>query len=128
MKARWIGVVALLVIAGVVLYFAFGRARPPFQPSTAAEEAMVNTMESDLTGLAQQESFYYRAKGRFTPYPESTYVLRSVGVSIPKVSMRDSGYYAVVTHSGLPGVQCAIAVGTKNPLDGSAKEAVPACR
>jgi hypothetical protein len=128
MKRRTGALIALLAIVIIGVVVVYLRPREPFQPSTPGEKTVLNVMESDLMALARQESFYYHEHGRFTTHAESTLFLSSLGVSPPKITMRDSGYYAIVTHGSLPGVQCAIAVGTKNPLDRSTKETFPACR
>jgi len=120
-------VIVVIIIAVPIVVMKMG-SREPFQPSNRSEKVSMDVMQSDLMALARQESFYYRTHGRFTVYPESTYFLQSLGVSAPKVTLRDSGYYAIVTHSALPGVKCGIAVGTENPIDKSAKETFPACR
>ena len=127
MKAR-LAVTTILVVIGIGLGIFTLRRHEAYQPTTRAQKTAIDVMESDLMALAREEHYYYRVKGRFTPHAESTYFIGSIGVSPPEVTLRDSGYYAIVTHTALPGVKCAIAVGTSNPVDKSAKETFPACK
>ena len=85
-------------------------------------------MMSDLLGLPGQEAIFYKINGRFTAGSESTFFLRSIGVTTPSITVTDSGWYASVTHAQLPGVTCAIAVATKNPLHQGAPNGTPVCK
>ena len=118
---------ALVVVAVVGLVFVFWP-QTLYQPSNPSEKAASDAMESDLIGLARQEALFYRINGRFTVGPESTFFMRSVGVNRPVVRLKGLGWYATVTHQSLPGVTCAIAVSTTNPIYRRATDADPVCR
>ena len=130
-SSRRYAVIVLLVVVGVVAVVALGlvfRPQPLYQPSTAKEKAFSDAMMSDLIGLARQEALFYRINGRFTAGAESTFFMRSIGVNAPVVTVKGSAWYATVTHSQLPGVTCAIAVSTENPLHRNTADGDPVCR
>jgi len=124
MRIAGLGLFAIAVIALAVVLWP----RPLFQPSTPQEKAIESMMMSDLNGLGKAERFYFRSKGSFTDNADSTIFLRTPGVGVPSITLKGEGWYATVTHAGLPGVTCAIAVAAKNPLHRAAEEGVPVCK
>jgi hypothetical protein len=123
-----------LIAAIALIFAALGGAawflwpHHPYQPTTPREKALVSVMVSDLTGLRNAEDDYYKMRSRYTNIADSTIFLRTPGISPPSIRLVESGWYATVTHGQLPGVTCAIAVGTRNPLLRSAAEGEAACR
>jgi hypothetical protein len=99
-----------------------------YQPSTRAEKAFSDAMISDLVGLRNAEVSYFREHNVYAADIDSTFFLQSPGVTKPELQVRDGGWYATVTHAQLPGVTCAMAVGTRNPLSRRTKDGEAFCR
>jgi hypothetical protein len=126
LRSRSAAIVLLLVaLAGLAFVV---RSHPVYRPSTPQEKAIVSVVTSDLTGLRNAEFVYFQLNGRFTSNADSTIFLQTPGVSAPSITLEDLGWYATMTDRRLPGVTCAIAVRTKNPLQRSAAEGEAVCR
>ena len=124
-RARIAVAVLLLAAVGVAAWLL--KPRPLFQPETPRERTIASVMMSDLTGLRNAEADYFRRRGRFTDIADSTIFLRTPGVGAPLIKLDGEGWYASVRHSLLPGVVCAIAVATSNPLRRSAPDGEAIC-
>jgi hypothetical protein len=92
------------------------------------EKLYRDSMLSDLGGLMRSEEVFRMQNGRYTVGADSTTYFRSVGVTEPKITLADSGWYATVTHTQLPGITCSMAIRTKNPVDPSAPPGKAICR
>jgi hypothetical protein len=119
-------IISIAVVAVIAAAYFFWPQRP--RPLTPHERTITAMMISDLRALVTQEAIYFKFKGQFTDNPDNTYFMRSPGVSRPDITVKGSGWYATVTHDGLPNVTCAVAVGVRNPLNRWAKETEAVCR
>lgn len=95
---------------------------------TPAEQDAMKYMRSDLGGLVFAEAMTKANKGVYLADPEVAGYTRSFGVDLAKVTLDGDGYYATVTSQKVPGIRCAVAVGTRNPLKRSAKSEEVVCK
>lgn len=115
-----IGVGVVVVIIAAVLT-SRGRRDP------AVERAMA-FMRSDLQGLVMAENTVRRMTGSYVTDPEAAGHLSTLGVNKPLITLAGEGWSATVTHQEFPALQCAVAVGARNPLARFADDGEIVCR
>lgn len=121
--------VAVIILIAIVIAVPFIlRARSSKLPDDPVTRMAISTMKSDLRGLVLAEETTRRIRGRYVPDPESAGHMSSVGVTTPVVILSDTGWHATVQHKTIPGIQCAVAVYNRNPLDRFAKTGEVVCR
>ena len=101
----------VIVIIGILAAIAI----PKF--SKTREKAMVKAMTSDLRNLATQEELYFGVPANSYTYGDEgvmipTYFNPSNGVTIDITAGVSTGWSAIASHTGLPGVNCAIGIGS----------------
>ena len=98
------------------------------QPSPQDARGMITAMKSDLRNLVAAEEAFFSDSAHYTNRLDVLGFVASKGVVFQSVKVFPGAWTATVTHSGLPGTQCGIAVNAKNPTVSSAGEGEPACR
>lgn len=104
----------------------------PMSPAEMAElnQAPLRTMREYLRMLAVAEEAFFSDSAHYGAQLGGRTPRASPSLTIESLSAAPDGksWVAIVTNRDVPGVRCAIAVGTKNPIDASADEGVPICR
>jgi len=90
----------------------------------------VRSMKSFLRTLATAEEAYFVEQAHYANRMVDLPIKLRQDISIVSLTVLPDGrsWSAIVTHARLPNVRCGVAIGTRNPLDESADEAVPFCR
>lgn len=99
-----IGILASVATAG------FGSAR---------EKAFQAAMVSDLKSLAIEQELYHGQHSTYGTASDLPDFEGSEGVVIEVTDHTVSGWAAIATHSGLPGVECGIFIGSTTVADAS---------
>jgi hypothetical protein len=123
-KVAIIIVVIAVIIAVPLIVLASRRTTRSADP---ASQIAFNAMTSDLHGLAMAQVFAKRQHGRYLADPEQLGVLQSPGVTVPTITLADTGWAATVGSKTIPGIRCAIGVYTKNPIKRFAKSGEVVC-
>ena len=119
-------VVVIAVIIAVPVLLLLSR-RSSARPADKATQIAFNSMTSDLHGLAMAQRLNRASRGRYLADPEQLGVLQSPGVTVPVITLADTGWSAIVEYKPIPGIRCAIGVFTKNPIKRFAKSGEVAC-
>jgi hypothetical protein len=90
------------------------------------ERQAESDMRRDLSRLVVAEE-RFDDSDHYAPYSALSIQSSMPGVSRPMVTVRDSGWSAIVTHPRT-GRRCAVGVDLPNPLDGLAQSGVVVCR
>jgi hypothetical protein len=85
-------------------------------------------MISDLRSVGAAEEKIFVDSGRYTRNIDALFT-PTFGANAPTfVVMTDTGFAVTVTHPGLPGMVCGLAVGAVNPVNPAAGEGEPVCK
>lgn len=124
-KSKFITVVVVLAI--IVAIPVLLLQRRPKVPDDKVTRLAIAAMMSDLRGLVLAEQTTRRMEGRYTVDAALAGHLSSPGVTIPVITLADSGWSAIVRHKTVPDIQCAVAVYNRNPLKRFAKSGEIVC-
>jgi hypothetical protein len=122
-KKPAIVIIVLAVIIAVPFIALMGRKKPVDK----ATQIAFNAMTSDLRGLAMAQMITRSQRGRFLTDPEQTGFLQSPGVTMPVITLADTGWAATVGYKTIPGIRCAIGVFTRNPIRRFARSGEVVC-
>ena len=87
----------------------------------------ITAMRSDLRNLVTAQEMVFDSTQRYHTDARALQFIPSTYVTLPRITLGDSGWSATNTHSKFPGITCGIAVRTTNPLVASANDGEPAC-
>jgi len=116
----------VIVIIGILAAIAI----PKF--SKTREKAMVKAMTSDLRNLATQQELYFSSPQNSYTYGDVSSLIPaffspSNGVTVTINGGASTGWSASATHTGLPGVSCAVFIGSAGVLAPAATPGIVAC-
>ncbi|NJD09503.1 MAG: prepilin-type N-terminal cleavage/methylation domain-containing protein [Gemmatimonadetes bacterium] len=116
----------VIVIIGILAAIAI----PMF--SKTREKAMVKAMTSDLRNMATQQELYFSAPQNSYTYGVLTdlvpnFFSPSNGVTLTVNGGASTGWSASATHTGLPGVTCAIFIGSAAALAPATTAGIVTC-
>ena len=115
-----------LLIVVVIIGILAAIAIPKF--SSVKQKGYKTQAISDLTSLRTAEETFFTDSNRYGTLNEISDKFSSTsGVGIPSIVPSTSYWSATLTHPQIPGMQCAIQVGTTNPLKAGAGEGEPVC-
>jgi len=112
----------VVVIIGVLAAIAI----PKFAGSK--QKAYVTAMKSDLRNLVGAQLNFMADSGKYTDDVSKLNFKQSTGVTAPVLTLFGRAYTATVTHTQAPGLVCAIAINTANPLVASANPGEAVCQ
>jgi len=114
----------VVVIIGILVAIAI----PKF--ASRKDKAYYTAMETDLRNLVTAEQAFFADSGKYTSNLANLKFQVSNGVNPPVISAPGGrAWSATITHSQLPSdAQCAIAVGTGNPLAPTDTSGAPRCK
>jgi hypothetical protein len=118
-----VAVVLAIIVAIPILLLQ----RRPKVPEDKVTRVAMASMVSDLRGLVLAEQATRLRKGRYLVDPEAAGHLSSPGVTVPVITLSDTGWSAIVRHKTVPDIQCAVAVYNRNPLKRFAKSGEIVC-
>jgi type IV pilus assembly protein PilA len=116
-----------LLIVVVVIGILAAIAIPKF--SGVKQKGYRSQAVADLTSLRTAEETFFTDSNRYATLAELG-VLRAhtSGVGTPTVVAGISSWSATLTHPHMPGVVCAVAVATPNPVEPAVGEGEPFCK
>ena len=118
---------AMLSVALSTLIFP-ANAQQARQDSAALASA-VSTLKNDLRNYVTAQEQYYAAHSTYAGTAQATTLRPSPGVTVVVLTFSPKGHNAVAIHKDVPGLVCAIWVGSHSrPLDDPSKEGAPSCR
>ena len=117
-----IGAVVIAAIVAVPIMVL--QRRQPVDETTAFAHKI---MSSDLRGLVLAEATTRQLRGRYSNDPEEAGHISSPNVSLPVITLSDTGWSAIVTHKAIPGLRCGVGVYLPNPIRRSAKSGEIVC-
>jgi type IV pilus assembly protein PilA len=118
--------IELLIVVAIIGILA-AIAIPKFSSTKA--KGYTSQAIADLTSLRTAEETFFADSGRYGTVDElSTKFSRTSGVGIPVVNPGGTSWSATLTHPQVPGMTCAIAVATTNPVNAGAGEGEPVCK
>ena len=117
-------VIAIVVIIGIPVAVRLANKPKPVDDATRMAFQM---MTSDLRGLAMAQAATKLQVGHYAAQAERSGYLQSPGVTMPVVTLSDTGWAAVVGYKTLPGIRCAIGVYTRNPIKRFARSGEVVC-
>lgn len=112
----------VVVIIGVIAAIAI----PKFAGSKA--KAYETAMKSDLRSFLTAQLDYFATHQTYTTDITKLSFKSSTGVNPPVVTVDGRTYVVTISHSQLPGVVCAVAHNTTNPVLTSANSGEAACQ
>lgn len=118
-----IGVVLVAVIVVASTLLSGGR-----ENTSPEAQRAYGYMRSDLEGLIAAQTMTHRITGRFATDADRAGQMQSLGVSKPIIVLSGEGWFATVTSTTVPKIQCAVGVGAPNPLEQSAESGEIVCR
>ena len=98
-----------------------------------AREARMETMRFDLRNLVVSEERYFAESGKYTtivacsPNSRGAILCLTQGTTLGPIRLTKDGWTATITHSDLPGVTCALFVGS-TPIAPAKAEGLPTCQ
>jgi hypothetical protein len=98
-----------------------------------ATEARIETMKFDLRNLVVSEERYFADSVKYTTIVACSGNSRGAifcstqGTTLGPIRLTKDGFTATITHADLPGVKCAIFVGS-TPIAPAKTEALPTCQ
>ncbi len=98
----------------------------------SATEARTETMKSDLRNLVVSEERYFADSVKYTTIVACSANSRGAtfcstqGTTLGPIRLTKDGFTATITHADLPGVKCAIFVGS-TPIAPAKTEGLPTC-
>ncbi len=124
---RVLRTLAMLVVALATL-ISPASAQQARQDSAALATA-VSTLKNDLRNYVTAQEQYYAAHSTYAGTVQATTLKPSLGVTVVVLTFSPKGHNAVAIHKDVPGLVCAIWVGSHSrPLDDPSKEGAPSCR
>ena len=118
---------AMLSVALSTLIFP-ANAQQARQDSAALASA-VSTLKNDLRNYVTAQEQYYAAHSTYAGTAQATTLRPSPRVTVVVLTFSPKGHNAVAIHKDVPGLVCAIWVGSHaRPLDDPSKEGAPSCR
>jgi len=98
-----------------------------------AKEARIETMRFDLRNLVVSEERYFAESVKYTtivacsPNSRGAIFCSTQGTTLGPIKLTKNGWTATITHADLPGVKCAIFVGS-TPIAPAKTEGLPTCQ
>jgi prepilin-type N-terminal cleavage/methylation domain-containing protein len=115
-----------LLIVVVIIGILAAIAIPKF--SSVKQKGYRTQAISDLTSLRTAEETFFTDSNRYGSLAELSGKFSSTsGVGSPDITPSTSYWSATVTHPQIPGMTCAVAVGTSNSVKAGAGEGEPVC-
>jgi prepilin-type N-terminal cleavage/methylation domain-containing protein len=115
-----------LLIVVLIIGILAAIAIPKF--SNVKQKAYKSQAVSDLTSLRVAEETFYADSNRYGQLSELATFSSTNGLGITLIGNSTSYWSATVTHPHLPGMVCAVAIATVNPVDAGAGEGEPVCK
>ncbi len=114
----------VIVVGGVGVYLAV----PPLMCGCSTKDkAYVAAMKSDLRNLVYAEEYYRDSTRSYSADQRALNYNTSMGVTI-EITLGDSGWSAIASHSALRSGRCAVFVGTvPRPLEQTVAVGEPRC-
>ena len=125
-----IGLTLLISLAGVILLPATPLIAQEAQPDSALVRAATATLRSDLRNFVTAQEVYFADHDTYAPslHDMGEIYRPSPGVTVVLLTSSDTGHSEIAIDERVPGLVCAMYVGSAPPPLGKGREGEVVCR